>query len=186
MSNPLINRWGFNLFWYNFWYNDKNSSFQNSIDTLITKLLFTYINYGLLFQKNIFFTKYWYKDNNESEEITTNLFKKYDLKYFRIMEHKNKITGELTQFYTRLVKKDIYFSKIWILRYHGWIIINIMSFQPLKKKKIHKKNKRYAAAVINPFTNQTDNDFLLIFRLKIYLHFLINKFLIKKNLYYFF
>lgn len=183
MSNPLINRWGFNLFWYNFWYTDKNSFLQNSLDSIITKLLFIYINYGLLFQKNPFFSNYWYKKNIL---LSTNLYKKYDLKYFRIMEHKNRITGELTRFYTRIAKKDVYYSKFWVLKYQNWIIIHIHSFQPLKKKKLIKKNRKYGASTLPPYFNLTEQTFFFFFRYKIYLSFLLNNYLIKKNMYYFF
>lgn len=183
MSNPLINRWGFNLFWYNFWYTDKNSFLQNSLDVIITKLLFCYITYGLLINKNIFFSTYWYKKINY---LSTNLFKRLDSKYFRAMSHKNRITGEISRFYTRLKKKDVYFSKFWILKYQGWIVVNIMAFQPLKKKSRNKKTRKYFSTFLKSNSLAIQNQFIFLFRYKLYIAFVKNNHLIKKNLYYFF
>ncbi len=54
MSNPSINRWGLNLFWYRYWFNDKNNALVVHQDNVVNKLLLTYLHYGLLFTKNIF------------------------------------------------------------------------------------------------------------------------------------
>lgn len=183
MSNPLINRWGFNLFWYHFWYTDKNNFLQNSFDALITKLLLTYVTYGLLIQKNPFFSTYWYKKISISE---TNLFKICDKKYFRLMSHKNRITGELSFFYTRVKRKDVYFGKLWLLRYQGWIVVNISAFQPLKKKNRKKKNRNFFSSFLEK-TNKFDRkQSYLLFRYKLYLSFIKHAHLFQKNLYYFF
>lgn len=183
MSNPLINRWGFNLFWYNFWYTDKNNFLQNTFDDVISKLLLLYVNYGLLFNKNIFFSAYWYK---KTSRCGTNLFKRLDAQYFRAMSHKNRITGELSRFYVRFKKKDVYFGKVWILRYQGWIITNIAAFQPVKKKKQKIKNRKFLSVFLKQSDAFFQNQFLLLFRYKLYFLFIKNEHMIKKNLYYFF
>lgn len=140
MSHPSINRWGTNLFWYNFWYTDKKLALSIHNDMLLNNLIFTYLNYGLFYKKNIFLNNYWHKlENTDLKELNT-----HQLKYFQIMEHKNKITDEITKFTTRIKKKHIYFSKLWILKYQNWILINLYSFQPITKPKklsMRKKNK---------------------------------------------
>ena len=133
MSHPSINRWGTNLFWYNMWYTDKNQSHSIHQDLLITQLIFTYVNYGLFKKKSTFVNNYWYKKNTiELDKISED----NDLKYFQLMEHKNKITDEITTFKLRKKIKHMYSSKLWILRYQNWIIFNLYAFQPITKKRI--------------------------------------------------
>ncbi len=182
MSNPLINRWGLNLFWYNFWYTDKNLSLIYNLDFLINKLIFTYIKFGLNFEKNIFFHNYWFKFAILKNKI---IFEKNNIKYFRVLEHKNKITGELTRFFVRSGLKDISYSKLWILKYQNWIVITLLSFQPLKKKQYLKKRKKN----LNPIFEISQKNYkknLLLFRLKLKLSFLLKNSFLKSNLYYFF
>ncbi len=183
MSNPLINRWGFNLFWYHFWYTDKNNFLQNSFDIIISKLLLSYVTYGLLLHKNVFFSTYWYKKSNYEE---TNLFKIFDKKYFRTMSHKNRITGEISLFYARLKRKDVYFSKLWLLRYQGWIIVNISAFQPVKKKYRKRKTRYFFSSFLTNSNNIFKKQLFSLFKYKLYLSFIKKNYLIKKNLYYFF
>jgi hypothetical protein len=59
MSNPSINRWGLNLFWYKYWFTDKNNALVIHQDNIINKLMLIYLHFGLFFTKNIFFNKYW-------------------------------------------------------------------------------------------------------------------------------
>ena len=132
MSNPLINRWGTNLFWYNMWYTDKNQASSIHQDLLIAELISTYTNFGLFQKKHIFVSNYWFKKNTvELNKINI----ENDLKYFQLMEHKNKITDEITKFKLRKRIKRVYNSKLWILRYQSWIVFNLYSFQPITKKR---------------------------------------------------
>lgn len=139
MSNPLINRWGLNLFWYRFWFNDKNYHLTIHQDTLINKLVHIYLNYGILFPINIFINKYWVNKN-----IVTNYSNIHNSKYYRIMGFKNLISKEMSYYKERTKTSGIYQSKIWILRYQHWIVINFYCFTPLKKKWItDKKNNTF-------------------------------------------
>lgn len=61
VKNPLIKRWGLNLFWYKFWFNDKNYSFNLNFFLIIEKILYFILFYGIFFPKNIYFNKYWLK-----------------------------------------------------------------------------------------------------------------------------
>ena len=49
MSNPTINRWGLNLFWYKYWYTDKNYNLNTQIDAAMVYLVHTFLNFGILF-----------------------------------------------------------------------------------------------------------------------------------------
>lgn len=139
MSNPTINRWGLNLFWYRFWYNDKNSALTIQQDDIINKLILLYIHFGLLTPKNLFINSYWYSNYafNYSK-----IFSSTNLKYFRIVEYKNKINDDFKSYKIRNKIKNLYFSKIWILRYQNWLIINFYCFQPLTIKKNKKLKKK--------------------------------------------
>ena len=136
MSNPGINRWGLNLFWYNFWYNDKIRQLNIHHDDLINKLIYIYTRFGLFHSKSIFINKYWYLDQN-LDIINHN--HSHNLTYFRIVAAKNKVLDEINLLKIRNKTKNIYNSKLWILKYQKWIIINFYCFQPLKAKKLKEK-----------------------------------------------
>lgn len=134
LNNPSINRWGLNLFWYNFSYSDKNNFFLLHLDYLINKLVYLYLNYGLFSKKSIFLNKYWYFSSYYRKKIL--LFSKnHNLKYFRTCEYKNKLLSENSLIQLRKKQKNIYFSRIWIFQFQKWLVINFFSFKPLKKKK---------------------------------------------------
>ena len=108
MSNPSINRWGLNLFWYNYWFNDKNNSIILHQDNLINKLILIYIHYGILTNKNIFLNKYWYNFNLKTLK---NYQDNYNLKYFRLVEYKNRVLNESKSYKIRNKIKNIYFNR---------------------------------------------------------------------------
>lgn len=138
MSNPSINRWGLNLFWYKHWYNDTNYSLFLQHDTAFMKLLHTFLNFGIQFPTNIFVNKYWFKKIKKE-----NYFNTHNTKYYRVIKFKNLITKELSYHNERIRITNIYQSKIWILKFQHWIILNFYCFNPVKKrqkKKIFKSN----------------------------------------------
>jgi hypothetical protein len=179
MSNPSINRWGLNLFWYRFWYNDKKNSLIIHQDNLINKLILFYLHFGVLYPKNFFINKYWYFFYNFKYSF---LFDNFNIKYFRLIEYKNKALNEYKSYKIRHKIKNLYYSKIWILRYQNWLIINFYTFQPLiskKNKKILKKKE------INFYLNKVKSDTFFIKRYKLFLFSILNNF-INKNNYFFF
>ena len=137
MSNPLVNRWGLNLFWYNFWYKDKNKFFNNHRDFILNFIINIFINYGLTLDRNNFINNYWFINNKNIKNLTNVLIftKNFNQKYFRIFQHKNQLTEEITFFYKRNKLKNIYFSKMWLLSYQNWIILFVLAFRSFKKKK---------------------------------------------------
>jgi hypothetical protein len=130
ISNPSINRWGLNLFWYRFWYTDKNYSLVVQQDAFITKLIHIFINYGILFPKNIFTNRFWYS----SEVLTRNYYNEHNTKYYRVVNFKSEAMKINEFYYIRTKLKNVYYSRIWILRYQNWIIINFYAFQPPKNQ----------------------------------------------------
>lgn len=185
MSNPGINRWGLNLFWYRYWFMDKNFATTIHQDNLIDKLLLIYVHYGLLYPKNFFISNYWYSNYNLNYY---NLLDSLNFKYFRFIEYKNKIINEKKIYKLRNKLKNLYFSKIWILKYQKWLIINFYSFQPLvsklQKKSIYKKNINFYFNDIKIKNNFNKNEFFVI-RYKMLLSYYFNKFFDKKNYYFF-
>lgn len=140
ISNPGINRWGSNLFWYNFWFSDKKKNQNIHLDFLLNELLYVYIKYGLYSNKSIFLNKLRFF--NFEKQIS--LYQKtHDSVYFRSVEFKNRVLNETNILKIRINKKNIYKSRLWILKYQSWIVLNYYCFQPLtkknKKKKVFKK-----------------------------------------------
>ena len=178
MSNPSINRWGLNLFWYRFWYNDKNNALIINQDNLINRLILIYTHFGLLHSKNIFVNKYWFNSLNLPSTSSQN---EYNLKYFRLIEYRNKVLNEYKSYKIRNKMKNLYYSKIWILRYQKWLIINFYCFQPLSgknKKKFFKKKSL-------DFYLDNSTNCLLTKRYKFFLFYFLNLFLKNKNYYKF-
>jgi hypothetical protein len=178
MSNPSINRWGLNLFWYRFWYNDKTNAININLDNLINKLILIYVHYGLLHNKNIFFNKYWFILFKDSLVINQN---EYNLKYFHLVEYKNKVFNEYRSYKIRNKTKNLYYSKIWILRFQKWLIINFYCFQPVTKKSL-KKN--FFEKSFDLYLDSRKNNFM-IKRYKFFLYYFLNYFLKNKHYYKF-
>ena len=176
MSNPLINRWGLNLVWYKLWYIDKYQFLFFNQDNLIERLVYLYLHYGILCQKNLFFNKYWYL------KINLNLINISNLKYYRVVEYKNKLLNKSYFYNIRVQIKNIYITKLWLLRYQTWLVLNFYCFQIIKKKyntrNIFKKNK-------NLFFFKNSFNLNSIKRMKFFLMFLLTSYLIKKNFFSF-
>lgn len=126
MGNPLLNRWGINVFWQHFWYADKYYSKQVQQDILFLKLINTYLYFGLETSKPFFFNNYWYSNLPEI---------KNQWKYFRFARHKHNLTNTVSTYRVRVGVSDVIPMKIWLLRYNKWLIINAYWFQPIKSKK---------------------------------------------------
>lgn len=180
MSNPSINRWGLNLFWYKHWFNDKNNSFLLHQDNLINKLVLVYVHYGLFHFKNIFLNKYWYNINLKSLKINHDL---YNLKYFRLLEYKNRVLNESKSYKIRNKIKNIYFSKIWILRYQKWLIVNFYCFQPMTSK-LNKKNLKKKSFDFYLEKNNKATKFIT-HRQKFFFLFFLNRYFQNKDYYKF-
>lgn len=144
MSNPLVNRWGANIYWSKLWYSDQNYTTNLKQDSVFIQLLKMYFMYGLQTPVNLFLLKYWYfskkTDAKKSHLTFTN-------KYYRRYS-KNLTLDEKDNSYTlRLATKDIFPMKVWIFKFQNWILLNFYWFQPLKKsifKQIKKQPKTFS------------------------------------------
>jgi hypothetical protein len=146
MSNPNINRWGLNLFWYRYWYTDNKFSKYLNHDWILNKIVYSYLNFGITHPTNIFTNKYWWLDN-----LNLNHTLNHSSKYFRVMSFKNFISNEIDFYNDRLKIENVYQSKIWILKFQHWILINFYCFNPLKKKQI-ERSTRLLRKEANAFT----------------------------------
>ena len=187
MSHPSLNRWGLNLFWYNYWFTDKKPSLVFHQDFLIIKLIHTYVNYGLFFKNNIFFSPFWIGSQEPNLKEKKEKVLEAATPSFRLMQYKNKVTQEINFVKLRIKKKNFHSSKIWILKYQGWVIINLYFLQPLKKKTnkiIQKSNKTVAgfAAITDGKKKQST---LFLLRLFFFLTYL-NKLTCNNTSYYYF
>jgi hypothetical protein len=144
MSNPLINRWGSNIYWSKLWYSDKNYTTNLKQDSIFNHLLKAYFMYGLQTPKNLFLLKYWYF-NKKNLNIKWNHINFQNTYYRRYA--KNSALNDNQDFYKlRLQSKDIFPMKMWIFKFQNWILINLYWFQPVKKsffKKLRQQPKTF-------------------------------------------
>lgn len=126
VSNPSINRWGLNTFWYRFWYTDKLYALNLNQDRNFTQLINLYLYHGLSMPVNIFYSPFWYKTSLANLQFPS---------YYRWITTKNKTLGFTTSYRLRVQTTDIYPMKLWILRYNNWILLNLYWFQPNKYKR---------------------------------------------------
>ena len=132
LSNPSINRWGLNLFWYNFWYSDKSSFFLMHQDYHFTKLMHFFVQYGLNLKREVFFNFLWYKKNSLISSNLLEDIKKFNQTSFRFFEYKNKFESEANLVFTRKKKKYLYLSKVWTFRFQNWLILNLYGVQQVQ------------------------------------------------------
>ena len=135
-----------------------------------------YVNCGLSRPKDLFINKYWYFKYNKNEFNYKQINSLNNSYYFRLMEYKNKMIDEIKFLRIRSFKKTLHFSKIWILKYQSWLIINLYLFQPVKKKNTLKRkiSKNFSNFFIEK-KNLRDATIILLIRYKIVSLMLVNK-----------
>jgi len=144
MSNPSINRWGLNLFWYNHWFVDSKYFMSLQHDDLIYKLVHVFLNFGLIFPVNLFIHRYWFKRLKGR-----NYYNEHNTKYYRVINFKNFLTQEISSYNERIKLEHVYQSRIWILKFQHWILINFYCYTPVKRRQ----------RVMNKFKKKVDIDF---------------------------
>ena len=169
MSNPTINRWGLNLFWYSFWYKDKTYQLTVHQDKLFTKLLHIYLNYGLLHPHSIFANRFWYARLYE----VTNYFMEHSVKYFRTMHFKSPLPEDDEDYTIRNKTKNTYMSRVWLLRYQGWIIFNFYCFQPPRKKNLKAIKNHYIYKNTNFFFSPLSSSKFIYKRIKLIIYYFL-------------
>ena len=106
-------------------------------DEIFNQLIHTYLFYGLLMSKNIFFNKYWFNIKFKNK-FNLNELSIHNSKYYHIKEFKHLILNDRSENKFRILVEQVFFSRIWILRYQKWLIINFYALQSANKLKIKK------------------------------------------------
>jgi len=145
MSNPCINRWGLNTFWHHYWYSDSRYALNLQQDKLILELLQTYLSYGSDFSTNIFRNSYWYRTGVAS--AATNLWT-----YYRWITISNETLQSINTYRLRKESDEIFQTRVSVLKFSSWLVVNFYWFQPDKKKK-----KRAARTKHKVYTNTASN-----------------------------
>lgn len=182
MSHPAINRWGTNLFWYNYWYADKLTARHIQQDSIFIQLVNCYIIYGLFYKKNPFLNfRFYLTENLHKDEVN---FLNYE-KYFHTSRYRNIDDENIEKYsYARNRKrfKHIYYSRVWLFKYQDWIIIYLYAYKPsIKKYKVKKKKFDFNYSLDSPEIN--NQKILLLIRYKLFLT-LNNKFFFLKKINY--
>jgi len=172
LSNPSLNRWGINIVWYRLWYADKIKQLYFQQDRIFEKLIYYYLYYGFTHSAHLFKHQFWFNSNFIS--LTENI--NHNLLYERVCELPEKLSGSITQVTLRNKTKDFFCSKIWLLRYHRWIIINFFTFQPIKKKRKNKKltAKSFSTVSVESSLNDSVRNQQLFKRLKVFINYVVS------------
>jgi len=149
MSNPCINRWGLNTFWHHFWYSDSRYALNLQQDQVFTDLIQTYLTYGTVTHSAFFHSTFWYKT---SAKAATN-----DLKpYYRWAVTKGEEEHETMTARLRLASSETFQTRVSVLRFSSWFIVNLYWFQPDKdKNKRARRSQIETAAVITNSSKAT-------------------------------
>lgn len=140
-----------------------------------------------MLERDLFYSKYWYDAKsiffrNRVDFITENL-----PIYIRRIEYRNKITDELAIVKLRVKKKNLHFTKLWILRFQNWIVINIYIIQPIKKRFFFKEKKKQNKSFTLDMQALKDFKFSQIsfLRLVFFFKYVHKKQFFRNNYYYF-
>ena len=127
ISIPASNKSGYSMFWNSMWDSKHNYNIFLKQDIFIKSSLILFFS-DHSSDKLFFFLKF----------DSRNKFKKYRINNIK---NKKKINFNL---YYRFIKNinnndDIFFSKLWLLRYQSWIVLNISIFSFFKEEIFTKK-----------------------------------------------
>lgn len=175
MSNPSINRWGVNLFWYRVWYVDKGYDLNIHQDSIFSELINLFLFYGLLHPHNIFCHSFWYR--NRYFKVRNYRFE-HSVKYYRVMNFKNLAMNIDSDYVIRNKTRNVYATKLWIFKFQHWVIIGFYCFQPIIKRSGKNKNTKRYIKEANSYTFSNIKTSYAVKRFK----FLIFYFLSIKNI----
>ena len=159
MSNPLLNRWGSNIYWLKYWYTDINYSANLQHDRFTEQLLFTYLFFGATTYRNLFYHRYWYQNLNAKFLPRITYLRQF---YYRPFTRFNLVDEDYTLSTIRHQSSDFYRMRVWILKFSNWFVVNSYWFQPLKKKRIKRRRSRLLF-----FVEKRQLKFRYLLRLKI-------------------
>lgn len=143
MSNPCINRWGLNSFWHHYWYSDSRYYLNLQQDNIILDLLNTYLKYGINMQNNHFVNPFWYKTSPSTYHIPSTLT------YYRWLTVYNETLRMTSTYRLRLESEETFQTRINVLKFNSWYVLNLYWFQPDKDKKKLSKTARKKITTTN-------------------------------------
>jgi len=143
MSNPCINRWGLNSSWHHYWYSDSRYSQNLQQDKIIIELIHTYLTYGTNYTTSLFYNPFWYKTslNNHSMNLSS---------YYRWIPMYSEILRTTSYYQFRLTSSEKFNTRISILKYDSWLVVNLYWFQPDKTGKNRLKKAKLRRPTITP------------------------------------
>ena len=130
----ILNRSGYSIYWNNSWESKKNYK-KNFINFLFLELFLEKVFNDSLFVQDYFFVKN--KSNFKCNFLTKNII----------------FLKKLNIFKNNFKKLKVFNSKIWILKYQNWVIVNVyvytiknadISINSVKKKKIFYFYDKYS------------------------------------------
>ena len=152
VSVPIMNKSGYSMYWNSVWDDKINYSRSLKEDIFLKEFIYLFFEGGSNFM--IFLNL---KEFGKKLEYYK---KKYFFQTKKIIK-KNDVGAEIS--YKLVIKKKKkfrpYLSKIWLIRYHGWIVIyfyaysfNLSSFY--KRSIIYNKNfKKYSSILSVYYSN---------------------------------
>ena len=157
VSVPIMNKTGYSMYWNSAW--DDKINYTRSLKEDIFLKEFIY----LFFEGNSNFMIYLNLKNYQ------NKFGFYKKKYFfhtKKIIKKNDIGMEVRYKFTVKKKKHFkpYLSKIWLVRYQGWIIIYFYAYS--HNLSVFYKNKNNVKKVYKKYTNIISNYYDSLIKLK--------------------
>lgn len=126
ISNPVVNRLGVNVFWYNFWFSSQEYSYHLQKDNLILLLLRIYLKHGLDLPKNIYANPYWFTYANATIDKT---------KYYRWSLFFNELNKSQTRHRFRVTAGLFYKARLVLLKYNKWVLVLTQWFEPDRRKR---------------------------------------------------
>ena len=134
MSNPCINRWGLNAYWHHYWYSDIRYASNAHQDTIYLQLLQLYLTYGLNTPLTTFHNTFWHKTT--SLGLTPNDALKSQYRWVTLY---NPTLQSAKKYRLRQENEEVFQSKISVLKFNSWLVINLYWFQPNKTKLLHAR-----------------------------------------------
>ena len=151
MSNPCINRWGLNTFWHHNWYSDSRYNLNLRQDKLILELIQTYLTYGSQPTINLFWNPFWYKSKVSPNQPAL-------VDYYRWLTLHSKTVNTTTTYRMRIPSEEIFQTRISVMKFNAWFIINFYWFQPDKdKNKRARRAKLFKHTIAPQLTNRSSS-----------------------------
>jgi len=153
MSNPCVSRWGLSSFWHHFWYSDVRYSLYVQQDKVIVDLVQLYIQYGTV-RSSVFSQKwFWYKTSPQPTYLSI-------YRYYRWVTSEGRDPSESYTTSVRLAASEVFQTRVSVLRFDSWILINIYWFQPDKQRNKRAKRSRLSYTAVPLFDSAVTNSHL--------------------------